>query len=468
MIEDMYQNQIKQRELILSNSDSKMYSTSIILLIGALVVDSLFSDMSSIINQALYEPTRIVLFSIILAVAVLPGGLAIVPTIKKVKSGFNTKNKGLVLISTIIPVIQYTIIGLLITIALQIIFSMQYLTILLVASQAISWLTGVVLMGIMSFKFIQWYRAKRNLLVLLYLVSSLMFCGTLGATIIPQNSITMQSSGFYVNSHSTEVKPFQANPERLSIMFAIISVANWIVLPLAYVIWAATAIMLNHYSKIFGRVKYWILLSIPLLSLLAATISWLFFIPTMNLNSIFDQQVIFYTMLAFGGILTEGFLLSFAFMFISKSTQVNTNSKLKNYLLISAIGVAILFTSFFANPSAGSYLPFGVVATSFFGFGAYLFFAGIYSSAISIASDSSLRRTIRRSLLDQSKLLDNIGLADINRELEKHTDHVLKNHQESIKEAGIESSISESDIENYVNEVMAELQKSKERKPYNE
>jgi hypothetical protein len=67
----------------------------------------------------------------------------------------------------------------------------------------------------MSFKFIQWYRAKRNLLVLLYLVSSLMFCSTLGATIIPQNLITIQSSGFYVNSHSNEVKPFQANPERL-------------------------------------------------------------------------------------------------------------------------------------------------------------------------------------------------------------------------------------------------------------
>ncbi len=210
---------------------------------------------------------------------------------------------------------------------------------------------------------------------------------------------------------------------------AIISVANWLVLPLAYILWAATAIMLNHYSKVFGRVKYWVLLSIPLFSLLAATISWLFFIPTMNLNSIFDQRVIFYTMLAFGGILTEGFLLSFALILVSKNKPVNTNNKLKNYLIISAIGVTILFTSFFANPSAGSYLPFGVNATSFFGFGAYLFFTGIYSSAISIASDVRLRQTVRKSLLDQTRLLDNIGLADINRELERHTEHIIKNHQ---------------------------------------
>jgi hypothetical protein len=37
----------------------------------------------------------------------------------------------------------------------------------------------LLLMGIMSFKLIQWYKAKRNFLVLLYLAASLMFCATL-------------------------------------------------------------------------------------------------------------------------------------------------------------------------------------------------------------------------------------------------------------------------------------------------
>lgn len=440
----------------------KFSSLTIIIFIAALLVDSLLSDVSSIVNRSLSELTRIVLFSIIVGIAILSGSGAILHNIRKIKTDLGSKNKALLLISQIMPFIQYTIIGLLILITLQIIFTTQYLTLLLVASQALSWSTGVILMGVMSFKFIQWFRAKKNLLVLLYLVSSLMFCGTLGATIIPQTLITIQSSSFYVNSHSTEVKPFQANPEILSSLFVIISVANWLVLPLAYIIWAATAIMLNHYSEIFGRKKYWIILSIPLISLIAGTISLLFFLPTMN--SIFDQQVILYTMMAFGGILAEGFLLSFTFIIISKSIQIKIHSKLKDYLRISATGVAILFASFFANPSAGSYLPFGVLSASFFGFGAYLFFAGIYSSASSIAFDSRLRQSVRKSLLDQSKLLDNIALAEINRELEKHTGDMLKKHKETMNEAGIEFSISESDMKNYVNEVMAEIQKVKEGK----
>jgi hypothetical protein len=58
-----------------------------------------------------------------------------------------------------------------------------------------------------------------------------------------------------VNSHSVEVKPFQANPEDLGTLFEIISTANWLVIPLWFIVWGATAVMLSHYSKKFGRTK---------------------------------------------------------------------------------------------------------------------------------------------------------------------------------------------------------------------
>ena len=84
-----------------------------------------------------------------------------------------------------------------------------------------------------------------------------------------------------------------------------------------------------------------------------------YFLP--GVNTIFDQQVIFYTMVAFGGILLEGFLLYFPFRSISKSIRHNASSKISDYLGISAIGVVMFFICVFANPSIGSYLPFGVL-----------------------------------------------------------------------------------------------------------
>lgn len=151
--------------------------------------------------------------------------------------------------------------------------------------------------------------------------------------------------------------------------------------------------MLNHYSRVFGRVKFWLILSVPLAGFIIGTTFWFLLLP--SLSSIFDEKAIPYTMMAFGGILTEGFLLGFAFVLVSRSMRKKGRHTLSEYLIVSAIGITILFVSFFANPSAGSYLPFGSPSTSFFGFGAYLFFAGVYFSASSITSDMSLRQTIR-------------------------------------------------------------------------
>jgi hypothetical protein len=451
------------KELSELNHDLKFSSLPILVLIAALLADSLLSDVSSIVNRVLPEPTRVVLFSTILGIAILAGSRAILQDTKKIKAEVASNNNVLILISRIMPFIQYTIIGLMILITLQIIFTKEFLNFFLVASLALSWSTGIILMGVMSFKFLQWYRAKRNLLVLLYLASSLMFCATLGSTIIPQLLITLESSSVYVNSHSTEIKPFQANPEVLSSLFAIISIANWLVLPLWFTVWTATALMLRHYSKALGRKKYWIMLSAPMASVIVATISWLVFLP--SLNSIFDQKVILYTTMAFGGILTEGLLLGFAFIIISKSIQNRTHSKINDYLSISARGVVILFASFFSNPSAGSYLPFGVLSASFFAFGTYLFFCGIYSSAISVASDSRLRQLIRRFAIQESKLLDSIGTAQLEQELQQRVLKVAKEQEEALTEqTGIEPSLNEEDMKQYLVEVLQEIGHTRENK----
>jgi hypothetical protein len=184
----------------------------------------------------------------------------------------------------------------------------------------------------------------------------------------------------------------------------------------------------------------------------------LILLPT--LSSIFDENAISYTMLAFGGILTEGFLLGFAFIATSRSYRRNTGSRIRiNYYLdISARGVIILFLSFFANPSAGSYLPFGVIAASFFAFGAYLFFSGIYSSAISVSEDMNLRKSIRKSVLEQSKLLGSIGTSQMQLELQKRVLDVAKNQQDSmLQETGVQPSLSEHDITEYLDEVISEI-----------
>ena len=79
-------------------------------------------------------------------------------------------------------------------------------------------------------------------------------------------------------------------------------------------------------------------------------------------------------------------------------------------MIISAYGMTLLFAadqpiSLILIP----YPPFGLVSICFMVMATYLVYLGIYSSALSVAEDSRLRRSIRNIALKESQFLDVIG-----------------------------------------------------------
>lgn len=84
---------------------------------------------------------------------------------------------------------------------------------------------------------------------------------------------------------------------------------------------------------------------------------------------------------------------------------ISHKNVVRNYMVISAYGLVLLFASNQAIVLVTApYPPFGLASASFVGLSSYLVVAGVYSSAISVSLDLALRRTIRKSVADQSKL----------------------------------------------------------------
>ena len=89
----------------------------------------------------------------------------------------------------------------------------------------------------------------------------------------------------------------------------------------------------------------------------------------------------------------------------------------------------------------------------------YLFTAGSYSSAIAVSQDSSLCMSIRASLLE---LVDNIGTAQMEQEIEKRVLKIAREQQDVLtEESGIESSLSEKDMKEYLEQVIEEVKKDR-------
>lgn len=78
---------------------------------------------------------------------------------------------------------------------------------------------------------------------------------------------------------------------------------------------------------------------------------------------------------------------------------------------------------------------------------------GLYSSAISVSTDIELRKSIKKSTLRESKFLDSMGIAQMDKELMKRM--VLKAREEQkerTQESGVVASLGEEDIINIVKE----------------
>jgi hypothetical protein len=92
----------------------------------------------------------------------------------------------------------------------------------------------------------------------------------------------------------------------------------------------------------------------------------------------------------------------------------------------------------------------------------YLVPIGIYSSAISVAEDSKLRQSIRSFAVRGSRLLDSIGMAEIERQVQRKVIAFTKQSQDRMtEETGIQSSLTEDDIKQYLEQVIKEVKKPK-------
>ena len=88
-------------------------------------------------------------------------------------------------------------------------------------------------------------------------------------------------------------------------------------------------------------------------------------------------------------------------------------------MIISALRLCL---ALYCKSQSNSYalsalLHFAAVSTM--GLSAYLIYVGIYSAGISMSDDINLRQTIRKSAIEEAKLLVSIGSAQMQQQLEK-------------------------------------------------
>jgi hypothetical protein len=370
-----------------------------------------------------------------------------------------------------VRIIFFVTAAILAIIILQILTTSQYYVGLSLAIVLAGYLLAAANLGLLGYKMLSWYRMNRNLATLLFAITFL--TAAIGFSNIPiVNSLFF----FLVNPYLTEryyvdygYEPDHNNGDpvphfsliKSNSLFALYQLTLNILRVSYFPMWASAIILVRNYSKTMGRGKFLLITVLP--------------------GAIFPIQIfesisggvfppLFASLYGGAALALAGLFIAIIFFVSAKNMKRvhgSQNNAISQYLTITGFG--FLLTLVALSPAVHvidrihtPFPPFGTLTWAFLGFSTYLISTGFYRSAVTISQDIGLRKSIRQVATEESssRLLDNIGTAQMKQAIEHRVQKIAKEQEESLKkETGVRREVSQEDLEAYVKEVLEEVKK---------
>jgi signal transduction histidine kinase len=416
-------------------------------LIATLLIDTMINNVVDFISTQIVSNLGILLFGVI-ALVVAIGQYFILCFVKQKSKEARAKSLYLAIIHKLVVIIQSFLTAIIVFVILEIIFASRYHGITLSIATVTSYLLNVALLVLLTRQFFSWYRSNKNSIVVLFYGLSSAVLAITSTVVVFYDSYDLLSKQGEITPYSKVVYP-SFEPGSITTMFH--NIYNYSDLISFILVWISTALLLRHYSQKIGKVKLWVIMTIPLLYYLSSFVQFFnLYVPSSD-----SEQFYYYLYTSLNSTL-GGFLFGIAFRSVAKAVWYNNS--VKNYMIISAWGFVLLFISNQASLTAASYPPFGIATISFMGLSSYLIFVGIYSAAISVAQDAKLRDSIRKSALDESKLLVSIGSAQMEQKIRSKVVETAKEQAYKMTQnTGIYTSLTEDDIKEYLSGILKEI-----------
>lgn len=375
---------------------------------------------------------------------VIGGQLYILKFVRQKSSQIRKKAAYLRVSHNIVFLIQYLVVSIFVFVLVQIIVTQQYSTIALTIVTTVTYGLTIGLMSIFTIIFFSWYKSNRNSVVILIYGLSFAAVVVASALFLTGSLYRLVEKPPYI-SHEDLTHPVKSKPG--SLLYNLAKTYHYADIVSFLLKWVATALLLYHYSKKMGRIKYWMLISIPLVYFAGTYLDdYHLYEPHTKSDELYWDL---YTSLnsTAGGIL-------FYVGFIVAARHFHGNMVVKDYLIMCGFGFLLFFSAGQSTLANTLYPPFGLATMSLYGLSTYMILLALYSCAISVSEDIELRKSIKKSTLRESKFLHSMGTAHMEKDLTRRM--VLQAREEQKermqKSAGIKSSLTDDDIINIIEE----------------
>ena len=443
-----------------SRKASVIAGFSIILLV---IVDLLMTRQILSYNN----DTETIMFILTVVIGYGIGSFVLLGFTKRVSEEIRSKSRFHNLTFWAMAIVQFFLLGLLLVVFFT--NTTEFLSPLVFA---VSSAVASVIMGGISYKFFLWYRLRgyKNYTLLFYGVAAILlatsiaqegFSKLLLIEVIKEKTpvgVPVESSFLYESSerHNGEIQYKVMNPETTTLYILpysniqlYVGLASTVI-PIAFAFrWLASTTLLRSFYQTLGRLPIWlwIVLSLPLVFYLIGKMPG--FMSGESLAGVSEEYRYYFRLLFRIGNVCGNILFGFAFFMVARRV---TSPKLKDYLTIAAIGDILVGLALSTSALQQTY---GIAGHSLVLLSSYLFSMGLYLSAVALSQDRSLRKSIKDSAV---KLMDDIGSAHMEQQLEQRVSKLVKNEQKKLEEqtGGFSVEVNEEEIKEYMEMVLSQ------------
>jgi hypothetical protein len=355
-----------------------------------------------------------------------------------------------------VSIVQWILVGNIILLIIQMFLLSSYSILSLIFVSYVSNFVTAGLLVIFALRFFSWYRnGNHSLGILLYALAFLILA--VSEVMAGIGSAYLLDQKDQVITPATDAQ-FATFPEGtfLNYFFSYYRYLDYSSFLLTLV---ASAFLLYHYSKKTKTPKMIIILALPILGYTATILDALNIYDTETNPDLF-YYYIFQSLASISG----GVLFAFSFWFISKRLPA---SPVKTFLKITSLGFILLYLSNHVDVTAANYPPYGINSLSLLALSSYFVLFGLYSSALSLSQDITLRQHLRSMARNDENLLSSIGTAQMESEVKRAVSDLKDvadvEEKELAEKTGIETPIAKNEVEDYLKQVIEEVSKARKK-----
>jgi hypothetical protein len=365
---------------------------------------------------------------------------------KTIYQNISVPLKEIVLTNKTITFSQIIILILMILIILQIIYHNNTNYIFSIIIVGLSYSIGILISAFFTIKLAKWYISEKEKIILGHSFTMGMIC----IFILFGLLYFIYEKADDVNQVLEPVK-FKVMITQKNNILNIFQNSYFISYILTFIfVWIVTLALLHNYLESKHRIIFYIAFCIPLIYfLLKFTTFGLDLLKSIILlnPSLYGN---IYTILFSGTGPLTGLLFFIPLWIFANKIKI---PEIKKLSIITSFGMLIFFTANQEPPLQEKiYPPFGIVTASFTGLSIYLYFLGIYSTAIHISKVSSLKDIALR-IIQNDKFFKAIGRSQLEQQLKPIVSKIIAKYPDY----PIEAELKENEVQDLIMQIKEEM-----------